>query len=105
MSDSASQTPNSSAAVSPSADADPFLQLHKMSTTAGLGSADYVAINGTALAAILLGIVSAFMLLNSAVLLVFPIAGIFCGLLAFRQINHSNGTQTGRVLAGVGLLR
>jgi hypothetical protein len=99
MSNSASQAPNT-----PPADADPFLQLHKMSTTAGLGSADYVAINGTALASVLLGIVSAFMLLNSAVLLVLPVAGTFCGLLALRQINHSNGTQTGRGLAGVGLL-
>jgi hypothetical protein len=100
MSDSGSQAPN----IPPPVEADPFLQLHKMSTTAGLGSADYVAINGTALAAILLGIVSAFMLLNSAVLLVFPLAGIFCSLLAFRQINHSNGTQTGRGLATIGLL-
>jgi len=104
MSDSASQATNSPSSASPPADADPFLQLHKMSTTAGLGSADYVAINGTSLAAILLGIVSAFMLLNSAVLLVFPLAGLFCGLLAFRQINHSNGTQTGRGLATIGLL-
>ncbi len=75
-----------------------------MSTTAGLGSGDYVAINGTALASVLLGIASAFMLLNSAVLLVLPVAGAFCGFLALRQINQSNGTQTGRGLAGVGLL-
>jgi hypothetical protein len=100
MSDSSSPAPDAS---SP-AEADPFLQLHKMSTTAGLGSGDYVAINGTSLAAILLGIASAFMLLNSPVLLVLPIAGAFCGFLAFRQISDSNGTQTGRGLAGVGLL-
>jgi hypothetical protein len=100
MSDSDSQ----SSSTAPPGEADPFLQLHKMSTTAGLGSGDYVAINGTALAAILLGIISAFMLLNSAVLLVLPVAGAFCGILAFRQIGQSNGTQTGKGLAGIGLL-
>ncbi len=86
------------------AENDPFLRLHKMSTTAGLGSGDYVAINGSAIAALLLGIASALVLFNSYLLLLLPLAGIVCGVLAFRQITSSNGTQTGRILAGIGLL-
>ena len=31
---------------------DPLLKLHKMSTTAGVGSTDYVAVNGTSIVAI-----------------------------------------------------
>jgi hypothetical protein len=83
---------------------DPFLSLHKMSTTAGLGSGDYVAINGTSIATLLLGIVSALVLFGAYLLLLIPLAGIICGVLAFRQISDSNGTQTGKGLAGIGLL-
>src|SRR3989442_50419 len=83
---------------------DPFLKLHKMSTTAGLGSGDYVAINGTAIASLLLGIASALVLFGAHLLLLIPLAGVVCGILAFRQIADSNGTQTGRGLAAVGLL-
>jgi hypothetical protein len=75
-----------------------------MSTTAGLGSAEYVAINGTAIAAVLLGIASALVLFGSLLLLLIPAAGIICAILAFRKIKDSNGTQTGRGLAAVGLL-
>jgi hypothetical protein len=83
---------------------DPFLKLHKMSTTAGLGSGEYVAINGTAIASLLLGIASALVLFGANLLLLIPLAGIVCGILAFRQISDSNGTQTGRGLAIIGLL-
>jgi hypothetical protein len=83
---------------------DPFLKLHKMSTTAGLGSGDYVAINGTAIASLLLGIASALVLFGLHLLLLIPLAGVVCGILAFRQISDSNGTQTGRGLAVIGLL-
>jgi hypothetical protein len=75
-----------------------------MSTTAGLGSGDYVAINATSIAALLLGIVSALVLFGAWLLLLIPLAGIVCGVLAFRQISDSNGTQTGKGLAGIGLL-
>jgi len=85
-------------------DADPFLHLHKMSTTAGLGSGDYVAINGTAIAAILLGVGSALVLFNSLVFLVIPLLGIAAAIIAFKQISQSNGTQTGREVAVIGLL-
>jgi hypothetical protein len=85
-------------------DADPFSHLHKMSTTAGLGSGDYVAINGTAIAAILLGVGSALVLFNNLVFLVIPLLGIAAAILAFKQIIQSNGTQTGREVAAIGLL-
>ncbi len=75
-----------------------------MSTTAGLGSGDYVAINGNAIASVLLGVASGFLLMGNWVLLLLPLAGIICGGLAFRQIVGSNGTQAGRGLAGLGLL-
>ncbi len=78
-------------------------KLHKMSTTAGLGSGDYVAVNIVAVIAALLGVASILAKLDNA-LLVVPIAGIFCGVIAIVQIGRSNGTQTGRWLAIVGLL-
>lgn len=84
--------------------ADPFLHLHKMSTTAGLGSGDYIAINGAAVAALLLGAASCTVLFNSLIFLVFPAVGVICGILAWIQISRSNGTQTGREIAAVGLL-
>jgi positive regulator of sigma E activity len=85
-------------------DADPFSHLHKMSTTAGLGSGDYVAISGTAIAAILLGVCSALVLFDSPIFLIVPLIGLIAAVAAFVQISHSNGTQTGRELAAVGLL-
>lgn len=88
----------------PAEEVDPFQTLHKMSTTAGLGSGDYVAINGAAVAAMLLGIASSLVLFGLALLLLVPLAGLVCAVLAFRQISGSNGTQTGRLLAGLGLL-
>jgi hypothetical protein len=85
-------------------ESDPFLHLHKMSTTAGLGSGDYVAINGTAVVCLLLGAASAFVLFDSHVFLLFPFFGIVTGILAWNQISKSNGTQTGREVAAIGLL-
>jgi hypothetical protein len=83
---------------------DPFLHLHKMSTTAGLGSGDYVAINGTAIACILLGLGSAFVLFDYIAFLIIPVLGIISGIVAWKQISRSNGTQTGREVAIIGLL-
>jgi hypothetical protein len=75
-----------------------------MSTTAGLGSGDYVAINGTAVVCLLLGAASAFVLFDSHIFLLFPFFGILTGILAWMQISKSNGTQTGREVAAIGLL-
>jgi len=80
-------------------DVDPLASLHKMSTTAGLGSTDYVEVNPTAIAAVVLGVASAVTLFNERLLLLVPAAGIVTAILAFRQISRSNGTQTGRLLA------
>src|SRR5213596_2432440 len=84
-------------------DDDPLAHLHKMSTTAGLGSGDYVAVNGAAVFALLLGLASALALLDE-LLLVIPLTGIIIAMVARRQIRQSNGTQTGRGLVALGVL-
>ncbi len=88
----------------PATSSDPFQHLHKMSTTAGLGSGDYVAISGTAILAILLGVASAMVLFDNWQLLAIPLAGVVCAIVAFRQIARSNGTQSGVAIAATGLV-
>ena len=73
-----------------------------MSTTAGLGSGEYVAVNGPAVFAVLLGLASALTLLDE-VLLVVPLTAIVVSIIAWRQINQSNGTQTGKGLVALAL--
>jgi hypothetical protein len=87
----------------PAADTDPLLHLHKMSTTAGAGTQDYVAINITAVVAALFGVASLLAVINN-ILLVIPIVGAVLSFAALAQIRNSNGTQTGGGLAWVGLL-
>jgi len=82
---------------------DPLSHLHKMSTTAGLGSGDYVAVNGAAVATLLLGLASALVLLETF-LLIIPLAALVVAVIAWRQIKNSNGTQTGKGLIAVGAL-
>jgi len=82
---------------------DPLARLHKMSTTAGVASSQYVAINALAITALLFGIASALSLFAS-VLLVIPVVGVVFALVAIRQVQQSNGTQTGRGLAIIGLV-
>ncbi len=95
--------PTAPSTVPPAPENDPLASLHKMSTTAGLGSQDYVAINTFAIVAILLGLASALVMLNS-ILLIIPLAGIVCGIIAWAQIRRSNGTQSGLILAAGGIL-
>src|SRR5688500_6367590 len=77
------------------ADGDEALhKLHRMSRTAGLGTQEYVAINVAAVMTLLLGLVSALAMVTS-LLLVIPLAGVVCGVIALYQIKDSNGTQTG----------
>lgn len=83
--------------------ADSLAHLHKMSTTAGLGSQEYVAVNVTAVVAVLFGVASVLAVLGY-VLLVIPIVGVVVSLVALSQIRDSNGTQTGRGLAWLGLI-
>ena len=90
--------------ASPSSDApDPIAGLHKMSTTAGVGSQDYVAINNSAIVSIILGLCTALAFLGIPFLMV-GAAGIVFGIIALVQIRHSNGTQGGTGLAILGIL-
>ena len=82
---------------------DHLARLHKMSTTAGVTNVDYVAVNHTAIAAVLLGLLSLLSFFGY-LLLVIPIVGVVFAVIALRQIGESNGTQTGRGLAMLGLL-
>lgn len=79
--------------------ADPIASLHKMSTTAGISTQEYVAINSLAIAAAALGAATALAVPWPVPFLLLGVAGIVCGILALRQIGNSNGTQTGKGLA------
>lgn len=87
----------------PPAALDPVTGLHRMSATAGVGSTEYVAVNGAAITAAILGFASLLTLLGNA-LLVVPVAGVIVGAVALRQIRAAAGTQTGRTLAWAGLV-
>src|SRR5438045_8876185 len=101
--DPSQSSPTQSPAQSPAApkaplvDDDPLARLHKMSTTAGLGSGDYVAVNGTAVFAVFLGFASALALMSETLLLI-ALAAVIVSVVAWRQIKHSNGTPTGKGL-------
>ena len=81
---------------------DPLASLHRMSTTAGVASQEYVAINQTAIATLLLGLASISVVMSN-MLLVLPVVAVVCGIVALRQIGNSNGTQTGKLLALLGM--
>lgn len=83
---------------------DALLNLHKMSTTAGLGSADYVAVNPLAVTAVVLGAASWLLwVFKQELLLVIPLAAAVCAVVAIWQVARSNGTQTG-YWAALGLI-
>jgi hypothetical protein len=73
-----------------------------MSTTAGVTDSGYVAVNQTAVVALVLGVLSAVAFFD-LLLLVVPVIGIAFAIVAIRQINDSNGTQTGKLMAWGGL--
>jgi len=85
-------------------DDDPLSHLHKMSITAGLGSGEYIAVNGAAVFAVILGVASLLNLFDESVFLLIPFVGVVVAIMAFRQISKSNGTQTGNGLVILGLL-
>jgi hypothetical protein len=95
--------PQSAVAGSSPDAGDPLARLYHMSATAGVGTQEYVAINPTAVASLILGFGSILVLLSS-MLLVIPVAGLICGIIAVIQIRRSNGTQTGMGLAASGIL-
>jgi hypothetical protein len=74
-----------------------------MSTTAGVGSQDYVAINNAAIVSVILGL-STFLAFMGLPFLILGAAGIVFGIIALVQIRHSNGTQGGTGLAVLGIL-
>ena len=82
---------------------DPLARLHKMSTTAGLGTTEYVAINPVSVTAIFAGFASGLALLDP-ILLAIPVLAIVLSIVALHQIKKSGGTQAGRGLAWGGLL-
>lgn len=84
--------------------ADALASLHRMSTTAGISSQEYVAINIPSLLALLLGIASVLAVIMPSPLLLIPIAGVITGLVSLGQIRRSNGTQTGRGFALIGIV-
>jgi hypothetical protein len=100
------QPPSSSPAdelyEGPAEATDHLIHLPKMSATAGVGTTDYVAINLPSVFALLLGFASIFAIMNE-VMLIIPMAAITVGWVALRQINNSNGTQTGRGMVTGGL--
>lgn len=82
---------------------DPISRLHRMSTTAGVGTQEYVAINTLAVVAALLGLATALSFVG-APFMALGAAGLVMGIVALRQIRSSNGTQGGRGLALAGII-
>jgi hypothetical protein len=82
---------------------DPLASLYKMSTTAGLGSQDYVAVNVLSVVTAAIGLASGLVFLDN-ILLIIPVAGLVIGTIALVQIKRSAGTQTGTAWAVIGLL-
>jgi hypothetical protein len=95
--------PPTAASASPDDAADPLHNLYRMSRTAGLGSGDYVAINNTSILALILGLAGVLSMLYPLLLLV-SAAALVCGIMALVQIRSSNGTQSGRTFAILGIL-
>jgi hypothetical protein len=87
----------------PGNESDPIERLHKMSTTAGVGSQEYVAVNNFAVFAAVLGVASGLAIL-ALPLLVVPAAAVIFGVWSLVQIGRSNGTQGGRLLASLGII-
>jgi hypothetical protein len=85
------------------ADADPTAGLYKMSTTAGVGTADYVAVNTMSVVAAVVGLATLLALAHWLFMFI-GLAAIVCGLIALHQIRDSNGTQGGAMTAWAGIV-
>jgi hypothetical protein len=86
------------------ASVDPLASLHKMSTTAGITSQEYVAINIPSILAAVLGLASLLPVVFSPILMLVPVAAVVVAWVALSQIKASNGTQTGRGFAWLGIV-
>lgn len=82
---------------------DPVTGLYRMSRTAGVGLQDYAAINPLAVVALVLGVGSALVFISD-LLIVIPALAVILGVVALVQVTRSNGTQTGRFVALLGVL-
>ncbi len=91
------------AATASPAGSEELLQLHKMSRTAGLGDSSYVAVNPVAVMSVLFGLLSGIVIFSS-LLLVVPVVAIVLAVISMAQVRNSNGTQTGRALAIIGIV-
>ncbi len=89
-------------APEPEAHLDNLSRLHRMSRTAGLGTTDYAAVNVAAVITAVLGAAS-LLALFTPFFLVIPVAGLVVGIIALKQIRASGGTQTGLLIAILGL--
>src|SRR5688572_29608213 len=85
---------------SSSGDDESIKKLFHMSRTAGVGMADYAAVNGFAVGSIVLGLASSLTaIFHEPFLMILPALGLALGLLAYFQVRNSNGTQTGKLVA------
>ena len=82
---------------------DHLAHLRKMTATAGVALGEYRAVNVLAVTSLVLGVASWMSLLHPLLFLL-PIGGVCLALIAVMQIRRSNGTQSGRALAAIGLL-
>jgi hypothetical protein len=97
--------PATSPVTSDAADSsgDPLSKLHHMSTTAGVASQKYVAVNTAAIIGALLGLASGLAIF-SPLLLVIPAAGVIVSIFAWHRIHNSSGTEKGTPMAVLGLV-
>jgi hypothetical protein len=101
--------PSSHPAAVPSSDPrqDPAMRsLYHMSRTAGVGLQDYAAVNVFAVIGVLLAVASVLVVIfaDAPAMLILPAAAIVVSVIAFLQVQHSNGTQTGRGIALAGVV-
>ena len=87
----------------PSEALDHLAHLRKMSATAGVALGEYQAVNVLAIASLVLGVASWMSMLHPLLYLL-PAGAVLLGLTAIAQIRRSNRTQSGTVLAVLGLL-
>jgi hypothetical protein len=86
---------------------DPAMQkLFQMSRTAGVGMANYAAVNVPTVVAAIAGGASVFAILfrELPILLCIPVLAILLGVIGVIQVRQSNGTQTGAILGAAGAL-
>jgi hypothetical protein len=101
---SSSPAPSELPARDDASGTEALAHLARMSGTGiAYGTMDYVALNPLAILSLLIAMAGLLSLLVSLFLFL-PVIAIACGLLAFRQIRRSNGTQGGYGFATAGIV-